>query len=612
MSYPVQDVVGALQTNRREFSDFFLSAQYAIPIAQRIQFEAVAVGESLDSKAFEKAIAYSIAHNFIDNLLEKIINFQLEDGSLTNLYIEHNSKGSQPNLQAITNSARGHSQPDKAFKGIMKNMRLTGKVHIEGDAKGSGVLIGPDLFLTAWHVTQSLFSPVELKPQPTNSLIIEFDNFNSFNDNSQTPNHSVLVKAATDWCVSHCPCHEVELKSEGAAPTSILLGHWDYTIIKLTKPIGFERSWVKLDKHAIVPPDDSQVYLFQHPMGQPLSYDSNRIVSPKPADPSIPAIRFLHDVNAMNGSSGGPCFDNDFTLFGIHQGRWAYALDGRVANCGIPIGRIIEDFTGKIQQLPPPEISEIPYWCLDHVNFEPVVGCESFQEILWDTVLSDKLKIIDIRGTAGSGKSFLTLFSLTVLSDNDHLKLVLNAESFAKMDVVSFVRCVFSAAGVPVPNIPDAESYNSTPAAWLRGLINETILPALELAARGRLVWIILKDLNKFSLEGKHLAEFTLLFLESVKQVSWLRFIVDGMPGSLPASIQDYSTSHRTRALSRDDFKLFLNKCCTEFGQSNSDFVAGATTFLYSCYEMDLNEGASNPFYRFKQMFKALLTQNLK
>lgn len=582
MSYSVDDIVAALRTNRREFGYLYFQSQTVLPIANRIEFEAIAVEHADDNEAFKKAINYAIVNNFIESFILTVAQSSMETGALLSILRENSSDTNVPQLQAITNAAAGFAEPYIYQKGIMKIMRLTGKVIIDGVAKGTGILIGPNFFLTAWHVTKSLFDENH-NPISNVSLCVEFDNFIKVSNGILTSNPSIVIPAHDNWYITHSMCNEVELKDQIPDPKDGFADHWDYTIIQLKRPLGYERSWVSINPRALVPPDDAKIILFQHPAGQPLKIDVSKITSPKPSIAAIPKYRFLHNVNALGGASGGPCFDKEFTLIGIHQGAWPDLLDGNVVNRGIPIDKILSHFNSTYRNN---TLSfENPFWCLDKIKYEPVVGRDDFQLLLWDSFINpqNNKRLFEIKGGDGSGKTFLTRLAHSALNDMQHLKINCPGEQIGKMEVCAFINYLCNAAGATLPHMPPFTEYNTTVTAWLRNILADPLLSTLDIARDKRIVWIMITDLNKFGLEGENLSEFILLLLDAVKNVEWLRIIIDGFPSELPISIQENIQTYRTKDITYNDIRLFLNKSHIDKGWDTSqiDNLANLLHYVY-------------------------------
>jgi len=608
MSLDVQEITDALRTNRKEFAAMFLQAQSEIPIQERVEFEVIGLNEPDDHNAFKAAITYAIGKRFLANLLELVVRSSLESGQLFKLLVKLKANTTDSTLESISNAETGFSEPDDYYRGIAKGMKWTGKVLINGAAQGTGILIGPDLFLTAWHVTRSIFDPITYVPMAdSKNLTIEFDNF-LFRRNGIYDEHtSSTIKAHENWYVNHSLCHKTELTQDLPGDPKELEECLDYTIIKLKKAIGFERGWVKLDRKAIVPEENKNIILFQHPSGQTMRIDQSTITTLKPVNLPIMGLRFFHFVNSEYGSSGGPCFDKEFSLIGIHQGKCAITIDGKKSNRGIPIIKIIDYIKNTIDRLPLPLPSESPFYWLDMVNYEPIIGCDDFQTAIWASVNNPKTKLFQIIGEDGSGKSFLIRVANAILSDEMHLKIIAPAEIISKMSALEFLGFIGNAVGLPFAKLSSYTEYDSTVAAWLKNYLLSEFIHCLENARKGRTVWISVTDMNKFEIQGENLAEFLMTIAESLKSFEWLRVIVDGLQRNLPISTEDFRLTYRTKTVTLVDIEVFLNRVFARLDiNSDAKLIAKA---LYVNYRDNLDNIDPRALTKLKKSVKLTLSE---
>ena len=371
---PIEDIVEAVRASRAEFGRLFLEAQIAAVSdpARRVAFEAVAQS-GVDTDSFAEALRYAQAQGWLDPLVHAIVDDGREDGRLAQLLVTEKVNAGDAALQAIANVAAGFSQPEVAYRGYATVRHWTVKILIDGQPSGSGILIGPNLVLTAWHVVRTLFTPqpgggYDWDRTAAGRLHAEFDDFLAFvrPGGALGPATTARIRAHRDWCVVFSRCHNDELLSRLPNDLTQLDGQWDYAIIRLEKAPGQERRWASLDARAAVPRAESQIVVFQHPAGQPMRLGQGQILKPdQNAAAAIPRLRFLHGANTVQGSSGGPCFDSAFMLFGFHQGEWAGASgNGGPKNRGIPLAGVIEHIKAQIRNLPTPDPSVTPIWRL--------------------------------------------------------------------------------------------------------------------------------------------------------------------------------------------------------------------------------------------------------
>ena len=593
----VDQILNALKTTREEFGSLFLQAQAQADVGalDRRHFEAVAASLP-ETEAFRTALLYAQAQGWLDVLADIIIEEGLEDGSLTRALAEAGAGGAAA-LQAMTNVARGFANPDTIIKGFGDGIRWTGKVIVDGQPNGTGVLIGPHLFLTAWHVVKSLFTPAagdRWEPDPDGGarLQIEFDDFLTFIGRALRPAAPQRVSAHREWCVSFSPCHADELSDKLPADPLNLQGHWDYAVIRLQaapgRLPGLLRRWASLDARSVVPRAKEGLFLFQHPATQPLKVDQSLITDPDPPLPSVvPRLRFLHYANALGGSSGGPCFDKSFMLFGIHQGVWTGAGPaGGVTNRGVPIRGVIDDIKAKLKEgLPGLDPSENPIWSLGPAkNYAPVIGTEPFQKLVWASAVAGAPKVLVIGGAKGSGKSFLVELLSSMLSDGGHLKVTLRADSVSKMNARQLAEAVCKAAGTTLPPTVDPADADTTRSAWLKDEVLSKVISALQAARAGRLVWFSITELNNYEIGEKDASELLFMLYAQTLTVEWLRVVLDGMRADLPRTLRDVTRTHLTTPVTREDILRYFERFGTETNSIDGLNAAVMANVVYRKY----------------------------
>jgi hypothetical protein len=565
----IDKILQALKTTREEFGRLFLQAQAQTNVGayDRKHFEAVEASTP-DADPFRAALLYAQARGWLDILLNIIIDEGLEDGSLTRALAEERAGGNAA-LQAMTNLANGFANPDVIYRGLGHGIRWTGKIIVDGTPNGTGILIGPHLVLTAWHVIRALFTPAagggwEADAGGGARLQVEFDDFLAFIGGAPRLAAPLRVRAHREWCVSFSPCHADELANRLPADPTELQGHWDYAIIRLEAAPGLLRRWASLDARSVVPRADEGIFLFQHPAMQPLKVDQNFITDLNPPLPAVvPKLRFLHYANAVGGSSGGPCFDKSFMLFGFHQGVWTgQGSGGRVTNRGVPILRIIDDIKEKLKEgLPGLDPSENPIWSLGKAkNYAPVIGTEPFQKLVWDSAVAGMPKVLVIGGAKGSGKSFLVQLLSSMLPDGGHLKVALKADSISKMNARRLAEAICKAAGTSMSPPVEPDAADTTRSAWLKDEILSKVMSALQAARGGRLVWFSITDLNNYEIDEKDASELLFMLYEQAASVDWLRVVLDGMRADLPRSLRDVTKIHPTAAVTREDILRYFER----------------------------------------------------
>lgn len=569
----INQIIKALKTTREEFKNIFLQAQTGLP-GERVPLESITLHTD-DKKAFREALRHAESHGWLENIVDIVIHEGLETGELARIVTKAVARKTKDvRLQAITNVAGNFSIPDVVYRGIANGMKWTGKLLIDGNPVGTGILIGPNHFLTAWHVTEPLFSKNrsgkwEAKPSSHSRLKVVFDDFLSFLSRGNHIRHSKTqtVDVHPQWCVTFSPCNEKELAKQLPANLQELKGHWDYVVIRLSNAIGLHRRWAPLDAKAVVPRATDKIVVFQHPAGQPLKIDNDTIADPKPIKTeAVPAYRFLHYVNSGAGSSGGPCFDKGFMLFGLHQGEWIKPRNGeRPKNRGIPIVRILEHIKEEIKGLPALDPAENAMWKLSNLQrFVPVINLEEFQGVVWRSAITGQPKLVRIAGERGKGKTFCVDLLHAMLADGDHLKLKLPAETFSKLSVQELVGKIYRMAALPERQFSSPAELSSTVSVWLKSEVLAGLMNDLETVRNGRMVWLCITELNKFDIEGEHTSEFLFMLYEQSLRVDWLRIVLDGVKADIPATLTDLTETSRVREFARQNIETFFKRAIAE------------------------------------------------
>lgn len=221
-----------------------------------------------------------------------------------------------------------------------------------GTIFGTGFLVAADMVMTNWHVVRC--------------IVAEEDN-----DTSYT---GARAKASAVTCRFDYKVLPNGLKSEGA--TFTLAKDWrvalspnnpsdrepqpdelDCAVIRLAEaagnlPVGDPngqqipgdlRGWIQLPAVADPPPDfktQSPLFIIEHPSGNPISLalDTDAVQSV-----NANRTRVRYATNTEAGSSGSPCFDQNWNLIALHHsGDPNFAFEHNPTyNQGIPIDAIV-------------------------------------------------------------------------------------------------------------------------------------------------------------------------------------------------------------------------------------------------------------------------------
>lgn len=193
---------------------------------------------------------------------------------------------------------------------------------------GTGFLVGPDLVVTCHHVLKN-FAPQN--PIGTNGDQIElyFDFFYGEPVDRLSPDLPEAKKVGLDnaWHIASCkdatPDGLVGDLSE--ADLQRIKNSLDFVLLRLDTRIGLQpidrgggrrRGWIALPPNNVpqnLQPQD-WIIIPQHPSGWSQRIDLGRF---KEMDQTQTRIRYT--TNTAEGTSGAPCFNQRFTLVGVHN-----------------------------------------------------------------------------------------------------------------------------------------------------------------------------------------------------------------------------------------------------------------------------------------------------
>ena len=199
-----------------------------------------------------------------------------------------------------------------------------------GDTRGSGFLVGPDLVLTNYHVLRKVIAG---EAAPTD-VVLRFD--------YTAEDGGVEMRLADHWQEDLSEYDPEEFRT--LEPKEVALDKLDYALIRLNPRPDEGRGWVT---SAQINPsykfmESRALFIMQHPKGQPLkiALDTNAVLSVRQN-----GSRVRYRTNTEPGSSGSPCFDQNWNLVALHHS--GDRNDAPEWNEGIPIKAILDLLTTR-------------------------------------------------------------------------------------------------------------------------------------------------------------------------------------------------------------------------------------------------------------------------
>jgi hypothetical protein len=222
----------------------------------------------------------------------------------------------------IHDGARWYQRLGEAFARVCR-------IELDDRPRGTGFLVGPDLVLTNQHVVA-----------PAHARIVARFDYRSTAGRGVSEGLALRVINVIDQ--SPPSLHDGEPDAE-VEPTGDEL---DYALLRLERALGNEpigaraepaapsRGWFAPSHTPLAA--GSALFIVQHPQGSPISlaFDTRGILGTNRS-----GTRVRYRTNTEPGSSGSPCFDQDWNLIALHHLGDAAWLAARF-NQGIPIAMI--------------------------------------------------------------------------------------------------------------------------------------------------------------------------------------------------------------------------------------------------------------------------------
>ncbi|MFD0250939.1 trypsin-like peptidase domain-containing protein, partial [Streptomyces sp. NPDC127113] len=242
--------------------------------------------------------------------------------------VDGNFSGGHAELQAITAATAGLIEASALIRIIDDATRRVAMIEVDGQAAGTGVLVGQDLLLTAAHVVRGT-----RRASARGVMTAKFD----FVAGAETAPFETGVRAPVLEIVASSPPSDEE--EEGSAVTwEVPASRLDYAMLRLeSAPPDSAVGTARPRGHYVLQEEHYDfgapgiVFLVQHPLRMPqtISYTTG----PLQINGARTRIRY-RNVNTAAGSSGSPLIDAQGRLLGIHH----YAARG--VNQGVPASAI--------------------------------------------------------------------------------------------------------------------------------------------------------------------------------------------------------------------------------------------------------------------------------
>lgn len=263
-------------------------------------------------------------------------------------------------LQAIGSRAYLPANPRVAARRLLLASDLVCQVEADGQ-QGTGLLVAPTLVATAAHVVAPLVDEVQpgsfsARTGSTSRIHVTFGNVADLLDDQESPTQltGTPTPLAAAWLEYYSPPATQETAADFVVDSVVGIGEdgpWDAALLRLAE----ERPFHPRPPCESIPRSRFQIHVLHHPdngTGQalPMLWSIGTVDRPL----GDPPMRLLHSANTSAGSLGGPVFDAEFQVVGLHQagrpGRLASGED-EVCNRAVPMRPLVS----KIESLKVPE-----------------------------------------------------------------------------------------------------------------------------------------------------------------------------------------------------------------------------------------------------------------
>jgi hypothetical protein len=358
-----------------------------------------------------------------------------------------------------------------------------------GQVAGSGVLVGPSLVLTSWHVIAVKAPGLPQEPAPDLSVLLSDDS-------------KQRAKVPAEF---QSECGDAEYDRIAPKQDADVVDRNDVALLAMERPAAAHLGFVPLPGHAPVPRSGSRLVLIHFPEGQDRGIDFGFTRKIRNV-----TARWRHDVTTKGGSSGGACFNQELQLLGIHQGEFDNTARF------VPLDRFLDPVLECVRK----DIAPPTLWSLDGTSTGSlVVGRGLFFEAVskageaGNRVRGVRIKRRAIEaGSVGLAYSHEVLEQLLARRGPAH-RLVRVTQDEIVPDLVAEIRrrCRLSGLDLPEPeNEPGVAPGQAPPetTAKDRGAVLAAAVEAFS-AAEGLTIWfffdnptITLSESARLSLEG--------------------------------------------------------------------------------------------------------------
>lgn len=471
---------------------------------------------------------------------------RLQEAELTTKDVGQASKPFITQAFQLHSYVNGKWQPQDALVSGRRFMQACDhvcRISVEGEHKGTGVLIRPTVVATAAHVISDLVGVDHLAlADSLKKLEVHFFHADDLlEDGEASPARPVVAKLHHDWLGYFSPPADADkgflATIEGVNGINADSGPWDMALIRLAAP---PREGLRGHRLRDGEPPDVEfgVHVLHHPAtphGKPMSMLwSIGMVNKKLGEPKL--LRWLHNANTDEGSSGAPCFDNDWRIVALHQAGQAKVTTTNQNNRAVPIYRWAPELDNLAVQA-----DSTPYvdFAVDENRVKrPVFGRTELQKLAWRAMtaklpLVPRQRIFLVLGDSGTGKSFSSAILGQLAQRAGSLFASLDARNAANASPLEFARELLSAVGASDPLAVSAAASLTTQLRDVRNEIVPRLGQALEALAGQRSLCVVLDGLESCDTAAPGVAQLIEALVAALPQIPHVQLALIGWEGAV-------------------------------------------------------------------------------
>jgi V8-like Glu-specific endopeptidase len=386
-----------------------------------------------------------------------------------------------------------------------------------GHVAGSGVLVGPSLVLTAWHVIAVNAPGQPQEPAPQLAILLS-------DDSKQTAQVPARFESK---------CGDAEYDRIAPKKDADVVDRNDVALLAMAEPAAKHLAYVSLTTPAPAPRSRSRVVLVHFPEGDDrgIEFGFTRKIRNVTA-------RWRHDVPTAGGSSGGACFNKELQMLGIHQGEFDDTARF------VPLDRFVDRVLDFVRV----DTAPTSLWSLDGTTAGPlVVGRSLFFDAISEAgEASSRVRGVRIKrraidaGSPGLAFSHDILEQLLTRRGPNH-RLIRVTQDEIVPDLVADIRRRVRLKGLAVPDPPDEPGVapGSAPPETTAKDRAANLAGAVEALAAddGSIIWfffdnptITLSESSRLAFEG---------FVDAALVQPHLRLVITGFE-TLPLPGQEF------------------------------------------------------------------------